>query len=670
MKLICALLLGWLGLPPAAGPRLPMSRIDSLRGQLAAAPSDTGRVLLLAQLAYEHTQTDPLATISFGQQALQLAQRLHFRRGECLALIRLCSGMREAGNYPGALQMGLRGLRLAEALRAPELNGRALNALGYLNWEQGNSRTALAYLFRARAMAEQHHNLSLLTRVMGNIGNVYQQLNHPDSALPYLRRGYALGLRRHDIASEAGDAAMLGNIYARLGQPAQARTYYRRSIGQAAGPRITFALCRAYLGQARLWAPPGPAPADSALYFGLQALAAGQLGHYPKGVLEASRFLAATSAARHDSAAAYRYALLANATSDTLFGQARMAQVQALAVAESLRQQELADQQARVTTERRQLWLLAALAAAGPALLLLLHNNRHKQRANQQLNARNAQIARQRDELTAALAQLKATQAQLVQAEKMTFLGELTAGVAHELQNPLAFVQNFAEVSALLVDDMAGDGLHSPKIDASQALLLDGLKQNLREIGAHGQRATSIIAGMLAHSRGGAAPPTPTDLNALVAESLRLAYQGLRTKDQSFEVRLSPALDPALPPVPVVPQDLSRVLINLFTNALQAVQQRQRTAGPGYAPEVWATTRQLPGGQVEIRVRDNGTGIPAAIKEQIFEPFFTTKPSSEGTGLGLSLARDIVVQGHGGTLTVASEPNAFTEFTMLLPAPG
>jgi signal transduction histidine kinase len=198
--------------------------------------------------------------------------------------------------------------------------------------------------------------------------------------------------------------------------------------------------------------------------------------------------------------------------------------------------------------------------------------------------------------------------------------------------------------------------------------ILAGLKQNLLQISQHGQRATSIIKGMLEHSRAGTSQREPTDLNALVEESLRLAYQGLRTKDKDFRAELVTALDPAVPLVPAVSQDLGRVLINLSTNAFHAVQQRQRQQpDPAYHPEVRVSTHAVPGG-VEIRVQDNGTGIPEAIRSKIFQPFFTTKPVGEGTGLGLSLSHDIVTTGHGGTLTVTSQEGQGTEFVVTLPA--
>ena len=263
------------------------------------------------------------------------------------------------------------------------------------------------------------------------------------------------------------------------------------------------------------------------------------------------------------------------------------------------------------------------------------------------------------------LAQLRATQAQLVQSEKMAFLGELTAGIAHELQNPLNFMKNFAEVSTDLVDDMHGEGRRDAGLEGE---ILRGLKQNLQQISQHGQRATSIIKGMLEHSRTGTGQRELLDLNQLVAENLRLAYQGLQAQNKEFAAQLLTTYDPTLPPISVVPQDFGRVLINLFTNALQAVQQRQgQEAGRSYEPTVSVSTHATPGG-AEIRVRDNGPGMSAAVQARVFQPFFTTKPVGEGTGLGLSLSHDIVTTGHGGTLTVESQEGTGAEFVVTLPA--
>ena len=272
-------------------------------------------------------------------------------------------------------------------------------------------------------------------------------------------------------------------------------------------------------------------------------------------------------------------------------------------------------------------------------------------------------VAQRTEALQRSFTELRATQAQLIQKEKMASLGELTAGIAHEIQNPLNFVTNFADVSQELVAELKEA---QAAADAEEvAALADDLTQNLTKISQHGQRAASIVRGMLEHSRASSGQRAPTDVNALADEYLRLAYHGLRAKDKSFNAALRTDLAPGLPPVEGVGADLGRVLLNLFNNAFYAVQQRQLAGEPGYQPTVTVTTRQL-AGQVEIRVSDNGTGIPEVVQAKIFQPFFTTKPTGEGTGLGLSLSHDIIVQGHGGTLAVAS-PGAGTTFTITLP---
>lgn len=279
---------------------------------------------------------------------------------------------------------------------------------------------------------------------------------------------------------------------------------------------------------------------------------------------------------------------------------------------------------------------------------------------------RTTALTHQAEELRGALAELRQTQAQLVQSEKMASLGELTAGIAHEIQNPLNFVNNFAEVSAELVTELEEER-HKPTRDPElEAELLADLKQNLVKITQHGGRAASIVRGMLEHSRTSSGERIPTDVNQLADEYLRLAYHGLRAKDKSFNATLLPDFDPALPPVKVIAQDLGRVLLNLLSNAFYAVRQRQLRGEAGYAPTVSISTRKV-GERVEIQVRDNGMGIPIAVQPKIFQPFFTTKPTGEGTGLGLSLSYDIITQGHGGTLAVASQEGGFTEFLISLP---
>jgi len=279
---------------------------------------------------------------------------------------------------------------------------------------------------------------------------------------------------------------------------------------------------------------------------------------------------------------------------------------------------------------------------------------------------RTATLTQQADELQTALAELRTTQQQLIQSEKMASLGELTAGIAHEIQNPLNFVNNFADVSAELVAELETEQASPTPDPGLEDELLTDLRANLTKINQHGQRAASIVRGMLAHSRQSTGERQPTELNALADEYLRLAYHGLRAKDKTFNATLKTDFAALLPLVPAVPGDLGRVLLNLFTNAFYAVQKHQQRGEPGYAPTVGVATRQV-GEAVEITVSDNGTGIPAELMSRIFQPFFTTKPSGEGTGLGLSLSHDIITKGHGGTLTVESREGQGTTFRVTLP---
>ncbi|MBF9220194.1 histidine kinase [Hymenobacter sp. BT662] len=274
------------------------------------------------------------------------------------------------------------------------------------------------------------------------------------------------------------------------------------------------------------------------------------------------------------------------------------------------------------------------------------------------------QVQQRTSELQRSLTDLRATQAQLIQKEKMASLGELTAGIAHEIQNPLNFVNNFAEVSAELMAELE-EAQAAHDAEEVTALAAD-VRQNLGKITEHGRRAAAIVRGMLEHSRQSTGERAPTDLNALCDEYLRLAYQGLRAKEKTFNATLQTDFAPGLPPVQAVAGDLGRVLLNLFGNAFYAVQKRQQTGEPGYAPTVTVSTQHTEG-RVEIRVTDNGTGIPAGVLGKIFQPFFTTKPTGEGTGLGLSLSHDIIAQGHGGTLAVESREGEGTTFCVGLP---
>jgi two-component system, NtrC family, sensor kinase len=286
---------------------------------------------------------------------------------------------------------------------------------------------------------------------------------------------------------------------------------------------------------------------------------------------------------------------------------------------------------------------------------------------------RTAELTQQKEELQQALEELKTTQNQLIQSEKMASLGELTAGIAHEIQNPLNFVNNFSEVSAELLDELKNEYFNKlPVDDKSEAEdIIQDLTQNLEKITFHGKRADGIVKGMLQHSRSSTGIKEPTDINALADEYFRLSYHGLRAKDKSFNATMETKFDETLPKINVIPQDLGRVILNLFTNAFYSVNEKSKQGIQGYSPTVSVTTSSvlLASGArgVEICVRDNGVGIPQKVIDKIYQPFFSTKPTGKGTGLGLSISYEIITKGHGGELKVETKEGEFAEFIIILP---
>mgnify|MGYP001300113766 CR=1 FL=1 len=275
-------------------------------------------------------------------------------------------------------------------------------------------------------------------------------------------------------------------------------------------------------------------------------------------------------------------------------------------------------------------------------------------------------------ELRRSLDELRTAQDRLVQTEKLASLGQLTAGIAHEIKNPLNFVNNFSSLSTELIDEL-NEALKGASVDGKTREEIDELtgmlKSNLEKVVQHGKRADSIVKNMLLHSREGSGERRPADINAIVEESLNLAYHGARAEKPGFNITLKRDLDPAAGMIEVYPQEITRVFLNLISNGFYAAAKRKEPAGKSFEPLLLAATKNL-GNTVEIRIRDNGTGIPQEAKEKIFNPFFTTKPAGEGTGLGLSMSHDIVVKQHGGKIDVQTEPGSFTEFIITLPRVG
>jgi signal transduction histidine kinase len=307
--------------------------------------------------------------------------------------------------------------------------------------------------------------------------------------------------------------------------------------------------------------------------------------------------------------------------------------------------------------------LLAALLLALVVGAITFRNNKQRQKSYELLKRQKQEIDVQKSKLEISIDELRNTQQQLIQSEKMASLGELTAGIAHEIQNPLNFVNNFSEINKELIEELvqaAGKG------DLEEIRAISGdIRENSEKINHHGKRADSIVKGMLQHSRANSGQKEPTNINAICDEFLRLAYHGLRAKDKSFNANFETHFDPLVPPVQAVPQDLGRVLLNLYNNAFYAVNEKAKQEKAGYMPTVTVTTKYI-SGKVQIQVCDNGNGIPPAIAGKIFQPFFTTKPSGQGTGLGLSMSYDIITKGHDGEIRADAGEGTGTCFTILL----
>ena len=647
VRLVLLLGLLWLAVPARADAGVVPSStvVDSLRRLLALPQTDYDRVELLCQVSDQlWTQNTDSAAV-YANQALALARRAHYRQGEGEALNRLGAALRES-NLARALEVFQQSLRIAETTKDQALMAQNLRSIGIIYVYLRDKPQALAYYFRALKIGEALHDDRRVVIELSNIGLAYDLFGQLDSAQVFQQRALALARRLHTPTNYI--LYGLGNVARKRGEVAQARILYRESIAESRKVRHLRSLNFAYVGLAQLYQQIGRP--DSSIYYARLGCQAAQANGFLRGVLNASTLLTQDFKARGYSDSALKYQSLTLVMKDTLFGQEKVMRLQTLNYREQQRTREMAASQAALRGRYRTYGLLAGVVGLLVLALILARHGRQQERAKEALER--------------SLAELKTAQDQLVQREKMAFLGELTAGIAHELQNPLNFVKNFAEVSTDLVDEINGERRNT----GLEGEILAGLKQNLLQISQHGQRATSIIKGMLEHSRTGTVQRQSTNLNQLVDESLRLAYQGLRTKEKDFTAELTVDLDPHLPNIAVVPQDISRVLINLFTNAFHAVQARQRQQPePAYRPEVAVSTSTQPDG-VEIRIRDNGTGMSDTVKARIFQPFFTTKAVGEGTGLGLSLSHDVVTTGHGGTLTVESREGEGTEFVVTLPA--
>ncbi|MBD0350450.1 MAG: tetratricopeptide repeat protein [Flavisolibacter sp.] len=639
---------------------------DSLKRLLVQSRNDTTRVLLLEDLAgnYQFFKSDTAIILS--RQAIILAQKARFVKGEIRARIGLGEVLRNRGEFPQALAEEFRALQLSRKTGDAEGEALSLAFVGPVYIDLGEYRQALHYLFQAEKNSEQLPKGIRAFR-LSNIGTAYEKMNRLDSALYFQQQALDLTLdtslakeqnRLRVLAAQARILTNLGVIENRVGNIRKALDYYSHALQTAslAGDLLNKARSQYQIAEMyrNLNQP------DSALWYARQAFEDAQKARQKAALLNASGLLSQLYKDRKNADSALLYEEISAAVRDSLFGPEKFRQLQLLTLSEQQRVQQLREQQARL----QRTVLLSALGIFLLIALLLWRNIHHRQRAYALLQRQKEETEHQKLKAEETLTELRATQAQLIQREKMASLGELTAGIAHEIQNPLNFVNNFSEVGI----EMLNEAKEEVRTDNAQEAmdLIDATKENLQKIVHHGRRADAIVKGMLQHSRVSTGKKEPTDINALVDEYLRLSYHGMRAKDKAFGARLQTAFDDGIRKVAVVPEDIGRVLLNLFNNAFYAVNEKKKQLNGTFEPLVTVSTKRANGG-VQIIVWDNGSGIPQKNVDKIFQPFFTTKPTGEGTGLGLSLSYDIITKGHGGELKVETKEGEFALFIVQLP---
>ncbi len=633
-------------------------KIDTLRLALSKATEpDTIRLNILHELARNYFISKPDSALLLAQEYYGIAGKFKRVKDQASALNNMANSYITLGDYVKGFAMYFKAIKLNESINdvpgivieysnlgnAYTVKQEYSKALPYL---RAGLKIWLPYVQTRKIIRyDQREQLSVLWL---NIGEVFLYTHQIDSAEHYLQLSYT-DSKKNNFGDLLGNIERdLGEVEAARDHKAEALKYFRHSLPYSVTNEDVEMLSVTYLSMANLYHK--YKQQDSAEYYAQKALEAAAAQRYLQDVYNAGRVLYAYYEEDNDLPQAYKYLKITTTTKDSLFSQDKVKQLLSMDFDEKQRQREL--QIARAEEQNR---LRTYILSGGLGVLLLLafvfwRNSRQKQKAN-------AVLAK-------TLSDLKATQTQLVQSEKMASLGELTAGIAHEIQNPLNFVNNFSEVNTELLVELKQE--ISAKNYEEVSAIADDLIGNEQKINLHGKRADAIVKSMLQHSQSGSAKKEPTDMNTLADEYLRLSYHGLRAKDKEFNAEMVTHFDEKLPKVNVIPQDIGRVMLNLFNNAFYAVNQKQKTAGADYKPEVSVST-SLENGQVVIKVKDNGTGIPDAIKEKIMQPFFTTKPTGEGTGLGLSLTYDMVVKGHAGTIEVNTKEGAFTEFVITLP---
>jgi len=635
--------------------RAQQKKLDSLNKMIAVAKDDTTKAMLLNEVLKIYLNYKPDSSIILGQQMLNISRASKFKKGEALALARIGNTYTATGDYPKALSYALASLKIWEELDDKKGIVQSLGNISNIYLSEGDYKQAMSYNRQCTAQAKIiGYTRGIMINAL-NLGDIYDRLSMPDSALKYTRYGLILARQAKDSDNIADAFNNLGNTYSELNRLDTALHYYRLAMPLWKAVDDEDGMCETTLGMAKIFKERGMR--DSSLYYARQSITAGIHGGFTIRILDGSQFLTGYFKQQGQLDSAFHYQEVSIAAKDSIYSQEKLKEFQNLAFAESQRQQDIKDKDAAYTAAIRYYMLVAVILFLLVLAFVFWRNNRRNVKARHLLQL-------QKEQIQTTLADLKTTQSQLVQSAKMASLGELTAGIAHEIQNPLNFVNNFSEVNREMIEELEQE-LHTGNLEEALAITAD-LKANEEKINHHGKRADFIVKGMLQHSRTSTGERQLTDINILADEFLKLSYHGLRAKDKSFNAELVTNFAEDLPKVNIVQQDIGRVLLNLINNAFYAVNQKQKTAGDDYKPTVTVSTFASSTGGWGVTVRDNGTGIPDNIKDKIMQPFFTTKPTGEGTGLGLSLSYDIIVKGHGGSIEVDSKADEYTEFTIMI----
>ncbi|REG91078.1 ATP-binding protein [Algoriphagus antarcticus] len=627
---------------------------DSLHHELANAGADSSRLKILSSLIEEYSNSQFDSAIYYAPDAFSLARKLSDKKREAWLFFRMSLSYAGLGNLAKAAEMDLKGLHLAEESNDLHLQANILNTLGKYHSEFKQFDRALDYLRRSFRLYEAAGSEEFSCLSLNFISDTYLESEQIDSAEYYNRQAFQ---KWNDSQIKNPTFIKMTMLRTRAAIEAQKKNYdaaikdLHESLIEAGKTDLiegNYLLAKVFLEINQ---------ADSAIVYARKSLLLAESIVQYNGMADAGNILA-TIYQRRDPQQAILYYQKVIAAHDSASSQMKTNVISNLVgFDEQQRQYEFETATTAYQNKVRQYALISGVAVLLLIAFILFRNNRQKQHLNWTLQQ--------------TLTNLRSTQAQLIQSEKMASLGELTAGIAHEIQNPLNFVNNFSEVSAELIDEM-NEELGKGDIEEARAIGVD-LKDNLSKITHHGKRADAIVKGMLEHSRKSTGEKVLTDINALADEYLRLSFHGMRAKDKSFKADFSTDFDPTLPKVNVVPQEIGRVLLNIINNAFQASAQEDLSGLgsddkrnlEGLHPTVIVSTKNL-GEKIEISVKDNGHGIPDSIKEKIFQPFFTTKPTGQGTGLGLSLSYDIV-KAHGGKLEVISLDSQGAEFCIRLP---